>query len=73
MRETDGEENALFQEIRRRGSARELPLIVETLRAFADGRLRLDADNIMAGETKVVGGYDLTPEIERSLTNAALT
>ncbi len=73
MRETDGEENALFQEIRRRGSARELPLIVETLRAFADGRLRLDADNIMAGETKVVGGYDLTPEIERALTNAALT
>ncbi|MHB8377556.1 MAG: formyltransferase family protein [Dehalococcoidia bacterium] len=73
IQETEGEENALFREIRRRGTARELPLVVETLRAFAEGRLRLEDGHIMAGETKVVGGYDLTPEIERSLTNAALT
>jgi folate-dependent phosphoribosylglycinamide formyltransferase PurN len=73
IRETDGEDNAIFREIRRRGSARELPLIVETLRAFSDGRLRLDDGHIMAGATKVVGGYDLTPEIEQSLANAALT
>ncbi|MDE3095754.1 MAG: phosphoglycerate transporter [Chloroflexota bacterium] len=73
IQEAEGEENALFREIRRRGSARELPLAVETLRAFADGRLRLEDGHIMAGETKVVGGYDLTPEIERSLANAALT
>ncbi len=72
MREADGEENVLFREIRRRGSTRELPLIVETLRAFADARLRLEGGQVMTGDTKVVGGYDLTPEIERSLANAAL-
>jgi len=73
VRSTDAEANPLFQEIRRRGAARELPLVVETLVAFADGRLRIDGDRIlMADGTKVVGGYDLTPEIERSLSKAAL-
>jgi len=41
LRDSEGDENALFREIRRRGAARELPLVVETLRALADGRLRL--------------------------------
>lgn len=67
---TDGESNPLFQEMRRRGELREPPLLVETLRAFADGRLRLDGDRIMAGDTKIVGGFDLTPEIERALSGA---
>ncbi len=70
IRETEGEANPLLQEIRRRGAARELPLVVETLRAFADGRLRLEGERIIAGETKVVGGYDLTPEIEATLFRA---
>ena len=72
IRATDGEEFPLFHEIRRRGAARELPLVVETLRAFADGRLRLEDERIMAGDTKVVQGYDLTPEIEGSLAKATL-
>jgi folate-dependent phosphoribosylglycinamide formyltransferase PurN len=70
VRATDGESSPLFQEMRRRGAARELPLVVETLRAFADGRLRLEGDRVMAGETKIVGGYDLTPEIESALFKA---
>jgi folate-dependent phosphoribosylglycinamide formyltransferase PurN len=73
VRANDGESNPLFQEIRRRGAARELPLVVETLRAVADGRLRIEADRIMAGDTKVVGGYDLTPEIESALFKAVGT
>jgi phosphoribosylglycinamide formyltransferase-1 len=71
IRETEGEANGLFQEIRRRGAARELPLVVETLRAFADGRLRIVDGRIMSGDTKIVGGFDLTPEIEGSLARAA--
>jgi phosphoribosylglycinamide formyltransferase-1 len=70
IRSTDGESNALFQEIRRRGAARELPLVVETLRAFADRRLRFDGGRILAGDTRIVGGFDLTPEIEGSLAKA---
>jgi folate-dependent phosphoribosylglycinamide formyltransferase PurN len=71
VRSTDGEANPLFQEIRRRGAARELPMVVETLRALADGRLRIDGGRIMAGDTRVVGGYDLTPEIEAALSAPA--
>jgi folate-dependent phosphoribosylglycinamide formyltransferase PurN len=72
IRASDGEANPLFQEIRRRGAARELPLVVETLRAIADGRLRLEGDRVLAGDTKVVGGYDLTPEIEAALFRAVV-
>jgi folate-dependent phosphoribosylglycinamide formyltransferase PurN len=70
VRATDGESNPLFQEIRRRGAAREIPLVVETLRAVADNRLRLEDGRVFAGETRVVGGYDLTPEIESALFKA---
>ena len=72
VRQSDGEALPLFQEIRRRGAAHEVPLLVETLRAFGDGRMRIDGERIMTGDTKIVGGYDLTPEIE-SLLSRALT
>jgi phosphoribosylglycinamide formyltransferase-1 len=72
IREAEGEALPLFQELRRRGSARELPLVVETLRALADGRLELRGGEIIAGRTRVVHGFDLTPEIEGSLAKAAL-
>ena len=51
------EESALYQEIRRRGVQRERPFLVETLRAVAEGRLR------------VPGGspVDLTEAVERAV------
>ena len=70
LRLNENEALPLFQEIRRRGSTRELPLVVETLRAFADDRLRIEDGRIFAGKTKIVGGYDLTPEIEALLSRA---
>ena len=42
IKSAEGEENPLFKEIRRQGATRELPLIVATLRAFADERLRFE-------------------------------
>lgn len=72
IREQDGEAFPLFQEIRRRGTMREIPLVVETLRSLADGRLRLEGDRIWTGDTRIAGGYDLTPEIEGSLAKLAL-
>ncbi len=63
----EGEENRLFKEIRRQGVARELPLVVETLRAFAQGRISIRQGRILSAEGEVVGGYDLTPEIEAAV------
>lgn len=68
IRQADGEALPLFHEIRRRGAAHEVPLLVETLRAFGDDRIRIEGDRVMTGDTKIVGGYDLTPEIESLLS-----
>jgi folate-dependent phosphoribosylglycinamide formyltransferase PurN len=64
-RETEDEANPLFLEIRRHGSARELPFVVETLRAFADGRVRVEGGRVVDAEGRELpGGLDLTAEID---------
>jgi folate-dependent phosphoribosylglycinamide formyltransferase PurN len=65
VRSEEGEENALFQEIRRQGLARELPLVVETLRAFTGGRVRIEGRRVVEAGGREVAGYDLTEQIER--------
>jgi phosphoribosylglycinamide formyltransferase-1 len=67
VKASEGEENALFKEIRRQGAARELPLIVATLRAFADGRLSIRGDRVLSAEGEVTDGYDLTDEVEAAV------
>ncbi len=66
----EGEENALFQEIRRHGVARELPLVVETLRAFAEGRVRIRDRRVVDGQGREIAGRDLTSDIERIVAEA---
>jgi phosphoribosylglycinamide formyltransferase-1 len=69
IREAEGESFGLFQELRRRGVMREPVIVIETLRALADGRLRLEDSTIFAGDVRIVRGYDLTPEIEGALAH----
>jgi folate-dependent phosphoribosylglycinamide formyltransferase PurN len=59
-----GENMRLFRAIRWAGIEREVPLVVETLRAFADGRIRIDAKQVVDADGKPIGGYDLSEEIE---------
>jgi folate-dependent phosphoribosylglycinamide formyltransferase PurN len=65
----DGEDNPLFAEIRRRGFIRELPLIVHTLRVFAEGQVHIENGTVLAGETPVPGGYDLTEAIDKAVSS----
>ncbi len=66
--EAEAENDPLFSEIRRHGAARELPLIVATLRAFAQGRLRLDGRKVIdEGGRALSGGLDLTSEIDAAV------
>lgn len=60
----EGEENALFREIRRHGAARELPLIVATLKAFSRGLVRIEGDGIVDGEGNAIEAYDLSAEVD---------
>jgi len=64
IKAAEGEENPLFKEIRRQGATRELPLIVATLRAFADERLRFEGLRVVTADGHTIHGYDLTPEVE---------
>ncbi len=69
IKAAEGEENALFVEVRRHGVARELPLVTETLRAFADGRVRIVDKRLFDREGRAIRGYDLTAEIERAVAS----
>lgn len=60
-----GEDLPLFQEIRRRGVLREVPLVIETLRAFADERVRIRDKQAVNASGATIEGYDLSEEIER--------
>ena len=64
IKAAEGEESPLFKEIRRQGATRELPLIVATLRAFADDRLRFEGLKVVTAGGHAIQGYDLTPEVE---------
>ncbi len=65
----EGEANPLFAEIRRHGVARELPLVIETLRAFAERRVRIANKHPTNAKGRPISPFDLTPEIERVVVN----
>jgi phosphoribosylglycinamide formyltransferase-1 len=68
IKERDGEKNRLFQLIRRQGLAREFPLIVATIKAFSEGKVRVTRDRkVVDAEGRPIGGYDLTDEINELL------
>ncbi len=62
-----GEGNPLFRLIRHYGLMRELPLLVSTLKAFAEGRVRLESGVVVDNKGKPIPGYDLTEEINQAI------
>ena len=64
LRATEGEALPLFQLIRQRGMAREQPLVVETVKAFAEGRVEVRDGSVVNGHGKPLAGLDLTERIE---------
>jgi len=61
----EGEANRLFCEIRRQGVLRELPLVVATLCAFTDGKVRIEGGRVVDADGRPTAPYDLTAEIDR--------
>jgi phosphoribosylglycinamide formyltransferase-1 len=61
----EGEENPLFIEIRRQGVKREVPLMVYTLKALAEGRVRVMEGKVINEEGEGAGPILLNDEIER--------
>ena len=60
--------SALFNLIREHGVKRELPLIVATIKAFANGKVRITADRrVVDADGMASPGYDLTADIDAAV------
>jgi len=64
-----GEDLPLFKAIRLAGIAREVPLLIETLRAFADERIRIADKRVIDANGLAIEGYDLSQAIEADLAS----
>jgi len=68
VKKEQGEDNSLFKLIRQHGVARELPLIVSTIKTFSEGKVRITADKkVVDAEGKSINGFNLTEEIDRKV------
>ena len=61
----EGENNPLFHLIRKHGVARELPLIVATLKAFGNGEISIKQGELFDKYGTRLKGYDLTVEVDK--------
>ena len=65
IQRSQGENNALFRLIREQGLKREFPLIVSTMKAFSQGKVKIVNGDIVDANGKLIGGYNLTDEIDK--------
>ena len=71
VKKTRGQQNELFRAIRKHGYARELPLIIETIRAFSEAKIRVTPDKkLVNADGNPIKGYDLTAEVDRIVKGA---
>ena len=67
LRAEHGEALPLFQRIRQEGIRRERPLLLETLKALAEGRLRVVDRRVVGPTGTPIPGLNLNPEVEQAL------
>ena len=71
MKRKQGEAHPLFKLIRKHGLAREFPLIIATLKAFSQGKIRINSEKqIVDTEGRPITGYNLTGEIDKLVKGA---
>jgi phosphoribosylglycinamide formyltransferase-1 len=63
----EGEQNPLFAKIRQEGARREIPQVVQTVKAFAERRIKLENKKIIAEGKPLDKPYCLNKEIEAEL------
>ena len=67
-----GEEQPLFKQIRQEGIKRERPLLLETLKALADGRLKVSGAAALDAQGARSPGILLNAEVDRYLAEEAI-
>ena len=64
---SEGEKQPLFNAIRRHGAMREAPLLIETLRSLASGRVRIHDGRVVDEQCAETDGLCLDKEVECAL------
>jgi phosphoribosylglycinamide formyltransferase-1 len=72
IQQQQGDSNALFTLIRQHGLARELPLIIATIKAFSQNKVRVEKGNVIDSSGKAIAGYDLSAEIDHAMQQKGL-
>jgi phosphoribosylglycinamide formyltransferase-1 len=67
IKRSQGENNRLFKLIRKHGLAREFPLIINTLKAFSLGKVRIKRGKMVGADGRPIKGYNLTRQINKML------
>ena len=67
IKKRQGENNRLFRLIRKHGLAREFPLIISTLKAFSQGKVRIEKGKVVGAAGRPINGYNLTDEIDKQV------
>jgi phosphoribosylglycinamide formyltransferase-1 len=65
VQKEEGENNPLFRQIRQQGVIRELPLLVQTIKWFAEDRIKTTDGEVTVDGQKCPQGLDLTEEIDQ--------
>jgi len=65
IKKSQGENNRLFKLVRQHGLAREFPLIIATLKAFSQGRVKIEGGKVVDADGKPIKGYNLSEEIDK--------
>jgi folate-dependent phosphoribosylglycinamide formyltransferase PurN len=68
----DNEENNLFKTIRKYGLIREYPLIVSTIKAFSEYKVKIQDDEVLDSKGNAIEAYDLSKEIDEGLKQLGL-
>jgi folate-dependent phosphoribosylglycinamide formyltransferase PurN len=68
---SEGEEQPLFRAIRRHGAIREAPLLIETLKSLADGRIRIHNGRVVDEQLVETDGLSLDKEVECALNDCS--
>jgi phosphoribosylglycinamide formyltransferase-1 len=67
VKQLEGENEPLFAKIRREGVKRELPLIIQTIKVFEEGMVRVENRKVIAEGKVIPAAYDVTDRIEALL------
>ncbi len=73
IKKRQGENNRLFRLIRSHGLAREFPLIIATIKAFSQGKIRITDDKkVIDADGRPIKEYNLTDEINSQVRGVIL-